>query len=69
MKSTVNKWVLAGIGGSHPRHYKFYKFSILPYLKYSQKCISNMQGNKIMYFIGVGGSCVLAMFAAFMMLN
>jgi len=25
-----------------------------------------MQGNKIMYFMGVGGSCVIAMFAAFM---
>jgi len=25
-----------------------------------------MQGNKIMYFMGVGGSCILAMFAAFM---
>jgi hypothetical protein len=25
-----------------------------------------MQGNKIMYFMGVGGSVMLAMFAAFM---
>jgi hypothetical protein len=25
-----------------------------------------MQGNKIMYLMGVGGSCVIAMFAAFM---
>jgi len=25
-----------------------------------------MQGNKIMYIMGVGGSCVIAMFAAFM---
>jgi len=25
-----------------------------------------MQGNKIMYFMGVGGSVVIAMFAAFM---
>ena len=25
-----------------------------------------MQGNKIMYVMGVGGSCLLAMFAAFM---
>jgi len=25
-----------------------------------------MQGNKIMYFMGVGGSIMLAMFAAFM---
>ena len=25
-----------------------------------------MQGNKIMYVMGVGGSCLIAMFAAFM---
>jgi len=25
-----------------------------------------MQGNKIMYLIGVGGSCVIAMFGAIM---
>jgi hypothetical protein len=25
-----------------------------------------MQGNKIMYVMGVGGSCLLAMFAAYM---
>jgi len=25
-----------------------------------------MQGNKIMYIMGVGGSCLIAMFAAFM---
>jgi len=28
--------------------------------------IQLMQGNKIMYFMGVGGSVLLAMFAAFM---
>jgi hypothetical protein len=27
---------------------------------------SDMQGNKIMYFMGVGGSVLIAMFAAFM---
>jgi len=25
-----------------------------------------MQGNKIMYLVGVGGSCIIAMFGAFM---
>jgi len=47
---------------------RFLDYNIIAnYIINNVKNLANiMQGNKIMYFIGVGGSTVIAMFAAFM---